>query len=70
MSRTLERARSMMVPANPVPPNAFGDSWNYPSGHATFGQIVALPSDGEGSGTPRRRSPAGYLASGVERPVR
>jgi hypothetical protein len=46
MSRTLERARSMMAPGNPVPPDAFGDSWNDPSGHATFRQIVALPSDG------------------------
>lgn len=43
MSSTLEHARSMMAPGNPVPPGAFGDGWNDPSGQSAFRQIIAQP---------------------------
>jgi hypothetical protein len=44
-SRALEHARSMMAPGNPVPADAFGDSWDSPPGRATFQRIVAHPRD-------------------------
>jgi hypothetical protein len=50
MSRALEHARSMMASGNPVPPDAFGDSWNGPQGLATFRQIVTQPRDGATAG--------------------
>lgn len=70
MSSTLERARSMMTPGNPVPPGAFGDSWNDPRGQAAFRQIIAQPGDGAAvigrPGLPRagRRSVLRWMLAG------
>ena len=49
----------MMAPGNPVPADAFGDSWDSPPGRETFQRIVAHPRDSAAMvRRPARRHPA------------
>lgn len=64
-SRALEQARSMMAPGNPVPADAFDDSWDSPQGRVTLLRIVAHPRDSATAvrrtgPRPARRHPAQY----------
>ena len=64
-NRALEHARSMMAPGNPVPADAFGDSWDSPPGRAAFQRIVAHPRDSattvrQADRRQARRRPARY----------
>jgi hypothetical protein len=45
-STSVEQARSLIAPGNPVPCAAFGDSWRDPLGQATYQRIVAHPPSG------------------------
>jgi hypothetical protein len=53
-STSVEQARSLIAPGNPVPCAAFGDSWRDPLGQATYQRIVAHPPSGP---APRLRRP-------------